>query len=146
MKRGSEVATTRPRREVLHTRVYGSSGQESSLAAREEAWRATSTGEVVKVVQDRGGGLRENRPGVNRLSAMVCDGTVTVVRVIQEDRLARFVSIGSSAACSRCTTPPSTTSLITIFAGRAYGMRLARARARLLAEIGHCGGTEGRCT
>ncbi|MFE7358889.1 recombinase family protein, partial [Streptomyces sp. NPDC057543] len=38
-------------------------------------------------VPDRGSGLRENRPGLNRLLAMVADGTVTVVRVTHEDRL-----------------------------------------------------------
>jgi putative resolvase len=45
---------------------------------------------VVKSVQDRGCGLRENRPGLNRVLAMAGDGTVTVVRVRHEDRLARF--------------------------------------------------------
>ncbi|MFE7358168.1 recombinase family protein, partial [Streptomyces sp. NPDC057543] len=87
MKRGSGARTSRARREVLYVRVSGSNGQESSLAAQEEELRATATGEVVKVFKDRGSGLRENRPGLNRLLAMVADGTVTVVRVTHEDRL-----------------------------------------------------------
>jgi putative resolvase len=52
--------------------------------------RGTSTGEIVKVLRDRGSGLREDRPGLNRLIALVADGSVTVVRVTHEDRLARF--------------------------------------------------------
>lgn len=80
MKRGSDSATSRPRLELLYVRVSGLSGQESSLAAQEEELRATSTGTVVKVVKDRGSGLRENRPGLNRVLAMVCDDSVTVVR------------------------------------------------------------------
>lgn len=87
MKRGSGSATSRTRREVLSVRVSGSSGQESSLAAQEEELRATSAGEVVK---DHGSGLRENRPGLNRVLAMVSEGSVSVVRVTHEDRLARF--------------------------------------------------------
>src|SRR5687767_12963488 len=64
-KRGDAVS--RLRREVLYVRVSGSSGQESSLAAQEEELRATATGEIVKVVRDRASGLRENRPGLNRV-------------------------------------------------------------------------------
>ncbi|WP_367326015.1 recombinase family protein [Streptomyces sp. HUAS ZL42] len=45
--------------------MSGSSGQESSLDAQEQELRATSTGTVVKVVKDRGSGLKENRPGLN---------------------------------------------------------------------------------
>ncbi|MDT0470340.1 recombinase family protein, partial [Streptomyces gibsoniae] len=63
MKRGSDCSTFRPRLELLYVRVSGSSGQESSLEAQEAELRATSTGEVVKVVRDRGSGLKENRPG-----------------------------------------------------------------------------------
>ena len=90
MKRGSGSESLRPRLELLYVRVSGSSGQESSLDAQEDELRATSTGEIVKVVKDRGSGLKENRPGLNRVLAMVSDGTVTVVRVTHEDRLARF--------------------------------------------------------
>ncbi|MGP4088832.1 excisionase family DNA-binding protein [Streptomyces sp. KR55] len=60
MKRGSDSTTSRLRREVLYVRVSGSSGQESSLAAQEEELRSTATGEIVKVVKDRGSGLRED--------------------------------------------------------------------------------------
>ena len=71
-------------------RVSGSSGRESSLEAQEAELRATSSGEIIKVVKDRGSGLREDRPGLNRVLAMVPDGSVTVVRVTHEDRLACF--------------------------------------------------------
>src|SRR5919108_2969382 len=152
MKRGSDLATSRPRREVLYVRVSGSSGQESSLAAQEEELRAASTGEVVKVVkvvEDRGSGLRENRPGLNRVLAMVSDGSVTVVRVMHEDRLARF-GVGwlkrlfavygvtvevlhPSRLGGRDELLEDFVSLVTTFAGRLYGMRSAENRRRLLA-------------
>lgn len=151
MKRGGD-ATTRPRLELLYVRVSGSSGQESSLASQEEQLRATASGEVVKVVKDRGSGLRENRPGLNRVLAMVSDGTVTVVRVTHEDRLARF-GVGwlkrLFAVCGvtlevlhpkksggRDELLEDFVSLVTNFAGRLYGMRSAEARKRLLAETG----------
>ncbi|WP_218877945.1 recombinase family protein [Streptomyces sp. TLI_55] len=78
------------RLEGLYVRVSGSSGQESSLGAQEMELRATSTGEIVKVFRDRASGLREDRPGLNRLLRAVADGSVTVVHVSHEDRLARF--------------------------------------------------------
>ena len=155
MKRGG-VDASRPRPEVLDVRGSGWSGQESALAAREEELRATATGEVVKVVKDRGSGLRENRPGLNRLPAMVSDGSVSVVRVRHEDRLARFgvgrgrrlfavsgVSVGVGVAHPRRSGGREELledfgSLVTTFAGRLYGMRSAQARQRLLAESGLC--------
>jgi len=158
-KRGSDSATSRPRREVLYVRVPGSSGQESSLAAREEESRATPTGEVVKVVKDRGSGLRENRPGLNRVLAMVSDGSVTVVRVTYEDRLARFGAgwlkrlfavygvtlevLHPKESGGREELLEDFISLVSTFAGRLYGMRSAQNRKRLLVESGQCG-NEGR--
>jgi excisionase family DNA binding protein len=156
MKRGSASSISRPRREILYVRVSGSSGQESSLAAQEEELRATSTGEVVKVVKDRGSGLRENRPGLNRVLAMVSDGSVSVVRVTHEDRLARF-GVGwlkqlfavygvtlevlhPKKSGGRDELLKDFVSLVTTFAGRLYGMRSAQARKRLLAESGQCAG------
>lgn len=155
MKRSGDSVTPRPRLELLYARVSGSSGQESSLAAQEEELRATSTGEVVKVIKDRGPGLRENRPGLNRVLTMVSDGSVTVVRVTHEDRLARF-----GAGWLRCLFAvygvtlevlhpekpggrdellEDFVSLVTTSAGRLHGMRPA-ARKRLLAEAGQCTG------
>ncbi|WP_371800400.1 recombinase family protein (plasmid) [Streptomyces sp. NBC_01707] len=64
--------------------VSGSSGRESSLEVQEVELRAASTGKIVKVVRDRGSGLKENRPGLNRVLTMVADGSVTVVRVTHE--------------------------------------------------------------
>ncbi|WP_181646975.1 IS607 family transposase [Streptomyces sp. WAC00263] len=162
MKRGSNSATSRPRREVLYVRVSGSSGQESSLAAQEGELRATSTGEIVKVVKDRGSGLRENRPGLNRVLTMVSDGSVTVVRVTHEDRLARF-GVGwlkrlfsvygvtfevlhPKKSGGRDELLEDFVSLVTTFAGRLYGMRSAESRKRLLTETGQCNGTEGPAT
>lgn len=162
MKRGSDSATSRPRRELLYVRVSGSSGQESSLAAQEEELRATASGEVVKVVKDRGSGLRENRPGLNRVLAMVSDGSVTVVRVTHEDRLARF-GVGwlkrlfavygatlevlhPKKSGGRDELLEDFVSLVTTFAGRLYGMRSAQARKRLLAETGQCADEQDRAT
>jgi excisionase family DNA binding protein len=152
MKRGSGSATSRLRQEVLYVRVSGSPGQESSLDAQEAELRATSTGEVVKVVRDRGSGLRENRPGLNRVLAMVSDGSVTVVRVTHEDRLARF-GVGwlkrlfavygvavevlhPKKIGGRDELLEDFIALVTTFAGRLYGIRSAENRKRLLVESG----------
>ncbi|MFC3999964.1 IS607 family transposase [Nocardiopsis sediminis] len=160
MKRGSDSSTSRPRRELLYVRVSGSSRQDSdsSLETQEAELRATSTGEIVKVVKDRGSGLKENRPGLNRVVAMVSDGTVTVVRVTHEDRLARFgvgwlkrlfAVYGVTVEVLHPKKPGSRDELlddfvclVTTFAGRLYGMRSAENRKRLLAESGQC--DEGR--
>ncbi|MFG2028627.1 IS607 family transposase [Streptomyces sp. NPDC048825] len=147
LKRGG---TDRPRRELLYVRVSGPTGQETSLAAQEEELRTTATGEVVKVVKDRGSGLKENRPGLSRVLAMVSDGSVTVVRVTHEDRLARF-GVGwleqlfavhgvtlevlhPKKSGGREELLEDFLSLVTAFAGRLYGMRSAEARRQLLAE------------
>lgn len=146
--------TSRVRLEALYVRVSGSSGQESSLTAQEDELRATSSGEVVKVFRDRSSGLREDRPGLNRLLALVIDGSVTVVRVTHEDRLARF-GVGwlkrlfavygvtlevlhPKKSGGRDELLEDFVSLVTTFAGRLYGMRSADARRRLLAETGQC--------
>ena len=155
MKRGSDSSSSRPRLELLYVRVSGSSGQESSLEAQATELRATSMGEIVKVVKDRGSGLKENRPGLNRVLAMVSDGSVTVVRVTHEDRLARF-GVGwlkrlfavygvtvevlhPKKLGGRDELLEDFVSLVTTFAGRLYGMRSAENRKRLLAESGQCG-------
>jgi putative resolvase len=147
MKRGG---IDRPRLELLYVRVSGSTGQETSLTAQEEELRTTATGEVVKVVKDRGSGLKENRPGLSRVLAMVSDGSVTVVRVTHEDRLARF-GVGwlkqlfavhgvtlevlhPKKSGGREELLEDFMSLVTTFAGRLYGMRSAESRRRLLAE------------
>jgi predicted site-specific integrase-resolvase len=111
---------------------------------------------VVKVVKDRGSGLRENRPGLNRVLAMVSGGSVTVVRVRHEDRLARFgvgwlkrlfAVSGVTLEVAHPKKPGGRdelledfVSLVTAFAGRLCGMRSAEARKRLLAETGQCTG------
>jgi excisionase family DNA binding protein len=153
MKRGGPVAD-RPRREVLYVRVSGSTGQEISLEAQEAELRATACGEVVVVVRDRGSGLQENRPGLSRVLRLVADGSVTVVRVTHEDRLARF-GIGwlrqllavygvevevlhPKKLGGRDELLEDFVSLVSIFAGRLYGMRSAENRRRLLAESGQC--------
>ncbi|MFF4693755.1 IS607 family transposase [Streptomyces sp. NPDC001307] len=155
LKRGSNSETSRPRLELLYVRVSGSSDQESSLEAQEAELRATSTGEIVKVVKDRGSGLKENRPGLNRVLAMVSDRSVTVVRVTHEDRLARF-GVGwlkrlfavygvtvevlhPKKLGGRDELLEDFFSLVTTFAGRLYGMRSAENLRRLLAESGQCG-------
>lgn len=144
----------RVRLEGLYVRVSGSGGQESSLAVQERELRATSTGEVVKVFRDRASGLREDRPGLSRLLRAVADGSVTVVRVTHEDRLARFgvgwlkhlLAVHGAALDvlhpkklgGREELLEDFVSLVTTFAGRLYGMRSAENRRRLLAESGQC--------
>ncbi|MEV6734401.1 MULTISPECIES: IS607 family transposase [unclassified Streptomyces] len=156
MKRGGD--SSRPRLELLYVRVSGSSGQESLLEAQEQELRATSTGEIVKVLRDRASGLKENRPGLNRVLAMVSDGSVTVVRVTHEDRLARF-GVGwlkrlfavygvavevlhPKKLGGRDELLEDFVSLVTTFAGRLYGMRSAENRRRLMAESGQFGDEE----
>ena len=108
------------------------------------------------MLRDRGSGLREDRPGLNRLIALVADGSVTVVRVTHEDRLARFgvgwlrrlfavygVTIEvlhPKKLGGRDELLEDFVALVTIFAGRLYGMRSAEARRRLLTETGQCEG------
>lgn len=144
----------RVRLEGLYVRVSGSSGQESSLDVQESELRATSTGEVVKVFRDRASGLREDRPGLNGLLRAVADGSVTVVRVTHEDRLARFgvgwlkqllaVHGATLEVChpkklgGREELLEDFVSLVATFAGRLYGMRSAENRRRLLTESGQC--------
>jgi len=148
----------RIRLEGLYVRVSGSAGQEWSLEAQEAELRATATGEVVKVFRDRGSGLREDRPGLNKLLAAVADGSVTVVRVTHTDRLARFgvgwlTRLFAVYGATLEIVHPKTfggrqelledfISLVTTFAGRLYGMRSADARRRLLEESGQCPDTE----
>jgi putative resolvase len=154
------TGSERVRLEGLYVRVSGSSGQESSLDTQEKELRATSTGEVVNVFRDRASGLREDRPGLNRLLQAVADGSITVVRVTHEDRLARFGVgwlkrlLGVHGAALEVLHPKKLggreelledfVSLVTTFAGRLYGMRSAENRRRLLAESGQCVDGGGR--
>ncbi|MEV6981088.1 IS607 family transposase [Sphaerisporangium sp. NPDC051017] len=144
----------RIRLEGLYVRVSGSAGQESWLQAQESELRATATGDVVKVFKDRSSGLREDRPGLNRLLQAVAGGSVTVVRVTHEDRLARFGAswlkrlFAVHGATMETLYPKKLggreelledfVSLVTMFAGRLYGMRSADERRRLLVESGQC--------
>ncbi|GGJ40309.1 IS607 family transposase [Streptomyces brasiliensis] len=154
LKRGSDSSTARSRLELLYVRVSGSSGRGSSLEVQEAELRATSTGEFVKVVRDRGSGSKENRPGLNRVLAMVSDGSVSVVRVTYEDRLARFgvgwlkrlfAVYGVSVEVlhpkklgGREELLADFVSLVTTFAGRLCGMRSWENRRRQLSESGRC--------
>jgi excisionase family DNA binding protein len=140
------------RLEALYIRVSGTSGQESSLAAQEAGLRATSAGTVVRVFRDRASGLREDRPGLEKMLAAVAYGQVNVVRVTHEDRLARFGAgwLRQLPAVHGATLEvlhPKVTggreelledfmSLVTAFAGRLYGLRSAEPRRRLIAESG----------
>ncbi|MFZ4300458.1 IS607 family transposase [Streptomyces cinereoruber] len=151
VKRGSDFSTDRPRLELLYARVSGSSGRELSLETQGAELRASSTGTVVK---DRGSGLKENRPGLNRVIAMVSDRSVTVVRVTHEDRLARFGAgwlkrlfavygvtvevLHPKKIGGREELLEDFAFLVTTFAGRLYGMRSADNRRRLLTESGQC--------
>ena len=152
MKSSGGEDTEKPRLEGLYVRVSGTTGQESSLDAQEAELRATATGMVARVFRDRASGLREDRPGLEKLLAAVAEGQVTVVRVTHEDRLARFGAgwlrrlLAIHGAAVEVLHPKAQggreelledfISLVTTFAGRLYGMRSAAARRRLLAESG----------
>ncbi len=140
-----------PRREALYVRVSGTTGQESSLAAQEEELRASSTGEVVGVFRDRASGLREHRPGLDRVLALAHAGGISVVRVTHEDRLARFGSAWLRQLLERdgvlleVAHPKGSaggpeelledfTALVAIFTGHMYGVRSKEAKRRLLIQ------------
>ncbi|MFD4263756.1 IS607 family transposase [Streptomyces sp. NPDC058534] len=142
------------RREALYARVSGTSGQESSLAAQEAELRGSASGAVVAVFRDRASGLRESRPGLDRLLKRAAAGEFTHVRVTHADRLARFgtgwliqvlahhgveveVMHAKGAAGGMEELLDDFMSLVATFAGRMYGMRSREARRRLLAEAGH---------
>ena len=97
----------RPRLEGLYVRVSGTTGQESSL----DELRATAAGTLARVFRDRASGLREDRPGLEKVLRPQAQGG-------REELLEDF------------------SSLVTTLAGRLYGMRSAAARRRLLAESG----------
>lgn len=139
------------RREVLYVRVSGTSGQESSLAAQEAELRSSATGVVVAVFRDRASGLRECRPGLDRLLKRAAGGEFTHVRVTHADRLARFgtawliqvlehhqvtveVLHAKGTAGGMEELLDDFMSLVATFAGRMYGMRSREARRRLLTE------------
>ena len=143
----------RPRREALYVRVSGTTGQGSSLVAQEEVLRATATAEVVAVFRDKASGLRENRPGLNRLRKAAASGDFTVVRVTHQDRLTRFGTVWLTALLARdgvtveVLHPRGSAggveellgdfmSLVATFAGRMYGIRSGEAKRRLLAAAG----------
>ena len=145
--------TTAPvvRREALYVRVSGTTGQETSLAAQEEDLRASAAGPVVAVFKDKASGLREHRPGLDRLLKAASAHEFTVLRVTHEDRLARFGGGWLEALLARdditveIAHPKAVAaggmdelladfmSLVSTFAGRMYGLRSKEARRRLLA-------------
>lgn len=146
---GVAEARTAVRREALYVRVSGSTGQGLGLAAQERELRDTARGDVVAVFKDRASGLRENRPGLQRLLRAAGSGEFTVVRVVDEDRLARFGSVWLVDLLARDGVTVEVLhakpgaggmdelladfmSLVASFAGRMYGMRSRQARARLL--------------
>lgn len=140
------------RREALYVRVSRTgSGRESSLAAQEAELRASASGVVAAVFKDRASGLRESRPGLDRLVKRAVAGEFTHVRVTHADRLARFgtgwliqvlahhgveveVMHAKGAAGGMEELLDDFMSLVATFAGRMYGMRSREARRRLLAE------------
>jgi predicted site-specific integrase-resolvase len=146
-----DAGQVRVRREALYVRVSGRTGQESSLAAQEAELRATARGEVVAVFRDRASGMREHRPGLDRLLGRAKSGEFTHVRVTHEDRLARFGTAWLTALLARdqvqvevlhakAQAPGGTEelladfmSLVASFSGRLYGIRSRQARQRLLA-------------
>lgn len=143
------AAPASPRSEALYVRVSGSTGQETSLAAQEEQLRVSASGQVVAVFKDKASGLNEKRPGLNRLLKAAAAGEFTVVRVTHEDRLARFgvgwltMLLARDGVTVEVLYPKAGspmeelladfTSLVSVFAGRMYGIRSRENKARLLA-------------
>jgi predicted site-specific integrase-resolvase len=155
------VPEPRGRVEVVYVRVSGTSGQETSLAGQEDELRRTSATGVTVVYRDKASGLRERRPGLDRLLKHAAEGRFTVVRVTHSDRLARFggawltqllavhgVNVevlhdkGSAGGMEEILA--DFMSLIATFAGRMYGIRSKEARKRLLAEAARRTGSGGQ--
>jgi len=147
------AAPARERQEALYVRASGATDQESSLQAQERELRATASGAVVGVYRDRASGLRERRPGLDRLLAAAAEGRFTVVRVTHGDRLARFGVrfierlLARDGIAVEVLHPKGSAggveelledfmSLVATFAGRLYGVRSREARRRLLAATG----------
>ncbi|MGW1157619.1 recombinase family protein [Streptomyces sp. NPDC002519] len=113
--------------------------------------RASASGVVVAVFRDRASGLRESRPGLDRLLKRAAAGEFTHVRVTRRDRLARFGAswlievLAHRQVAVEILHAKGTAggveellddfmSLVAAFAGRMYGLRSREARRRLLAE------------
>jgi len=144
-----------PHTALLYARVSGSSGQESSLDAQEAALRVAADAQgwpVALVVRERASGLNEQRRGLQRLLAAVVAEARPVVLVTHADRLTRFgfsyleQIITAHGGSIRVVNAPATMtpeqelvedllSLVSSFAGRAYGQRSAAHRQRLLARL-----------
>jgi len=150
---GVTAAAARERAEVAYVRVSATAGQETSLAAQEDELRRTSRTGIVKVYKDKASGLRENRPGLNKLLADAAAGKFTVVRVTHQDRLARFGVAWITALLARDGVSVEVLhdkgsaggmeelladfmALVATFAGRMYGIRSRQARKQLLAQAG----------
>ncbi len=146
-------AADRPRREGLCVRVSGTTGQQLSLEAQAAELPATATGKAARVFRDRASGLREDRPGQEKMLQAAADGQATVARVTHEDRLARLGAgrlrrLPARAATVEVPQPKAQggreeprenrISLAIAFASRLYGMWSAAARSRLLAGSGRC--------
>lgn len=73
-RRGQDA--DRPLLERLCVRVSGTTGQQLSLEAEAAELPATATGKVARVFRDRAYGLREDRPGLERMLLAAADGQV----------------------------------------------------------------------
>jgi len=134
-----------------YVRVSGTTGQESSLAGQEAELREMFGDRVTKVYKDKASGLRERRPGLNRLLRDGEPHCFSVVAVTHSDRLARFGAswlealLDKSGVTVEVLHPKGSTggvpellddfmALVASFAGRMYGVRSAETKKRLLAS------------
>lgn len=139
------------RQAVGYTRVSGGTGQETSLVAQEEEIRQVSGDHFVRAYKDKASGLKEHRPGLDKLLHDAKDGQFNVVVVTHQDRLARFGaswiihilhlygveveilhdkrSVGGMEELLE-----DFMSLVATFAGRMYGIRGKEAKTRVLRQ------------
>lgn len=135
---------------AAYVRVSGSTGQESSLAGQEAELRDAFGDRIVKVYKDKASGLREHRPGLDRLLRDAESHRFSVVAVTHSDRLALFgvswieALLSKSDVAVEVIHPKGSAggvpellddfmALVATFAGRMYGMRSAETKRRLLA-------------
>ena len=151
---GIDVGDQHPERvEAFYVRVSGSTGQDTSIAAKKEMLEASATGPVYKVYQDKGSGLSTKRKGLHRMLTDAKEGKFTVVRITHPDRLTRFGyeyveqllgAYGVSVEVLTGPTVPKTDTeelvedlraLVSSFTGRVYGMRSREHRKMLLDKV-----------
>jgi len=149
----------RAERCVLYARVSsGQQEQDGNLARQTERLKEAATErdyEVVQVISEQASSLNERRRGMKELLALVGEQAVDVVLVEYPDRLVRFgfsyleEAFGWMGVRLEVLDPPKQLeqseelvqdllTIVTVFAGRAYGHRATGIRKRMQSALAEC--------